>query len=132
MDVELATGKKFFQLDTTLAAVLIELGLARPIRVAPPAAPAGPKWSISVGISSGVKNIQFSCTHCHRNAYFSGVPAQLADWLKSLCVHAGDVPGDVLTAYGEGGVESLPRVSIGQGQKLSLDRNHNTGSGKVF
>ena len=108
MDIQVtSTGKIFYQVDSTLAAILCEVlpeavkRVERPAPVVPSA-----RWTNSV-TTGGYKFIQVSCPKCHRDEQFSGRAEDIPEFESRLCVHAGKCPDDVRKVHGDGGVQLL-------------------------
>ena len=102
-----STGKIFYQVEPTICAILCEAFPEAFARVAAPApAAVHARWTNSVASGSGVKFINVQCSKCNRADRFDGSLDQLSRFEKSLCVHAGTCPDEVLKVYGEGGLQT--------------------------
>jgi len=92
--------RNYFQVEPTLASILIDLGLAEK-KVAPPPKPVEPSWAV-VTTLSGARAIRFD-DGAATSYFYDDYPAQAASYFKRLGV---DVPAEIIEKY---------RVALGDG-----------------
>jgi uncharacterized protein CbrC (UPF0167 family) len=114
MDIRVtSTGKVFYQIDSAIAAVLVEAFPASfecANKPATPLPPARARWSISQGLD-GSTFIRVVCDTCRKNTCYAGRVYDISEFDKTLCVHAGPCPAEIREQYASsftGNLSALP------------------------
>jgi hypothetical protein len=106
----LSSGKEFFQIDSGVAAVLLEAFPAAFERIErgakPAAAPKSAYWATSFDEPTQTKRLHLICPTCTTNFRFADPVETLPNFMRAMCTHSIPCPAELLAWYGKGNIWS--------------------------